>query len=106
MFLVAAESRQLKLFGMDRQVWMLKASSVPLQFYQEVWKAAPSLASGGRVSLIGGLYGLHVLGNPADSGPLALFLVPAWTAIPGEDRNALSARLSEAARGLIAASRQ
>lgn len=71
-----------------------------VKFYEEAWKQMPNYLSNRPPKLIGGLYGMVVIANPARQRPLVVFLVPAWSPPSGE--KSFGTRLAEALRGLIA----
>ncbi len=99
MFLVEAESRELAIAGEKNKVWMLKAWSIPVRFYDEAWKLVPDLLAKERTQLAGGIYGMGVFADRDNSTFQAVFLVPAWLQPP--DRKTLSEGLSKAVVGLV-----
>jgi hypothetical protein len=100
MFLVEAEKKTIALEGREQLVWMLRAWSIPVRFYDEAWEQVGPLVSRKGVGLVGGLYMPTLFHDPA-SGFKAVFLEPAFSSLSKEDRKNLASQLTDAAIGLI-----
>lgn len=100
MFLVEAEERTIAIDGREQRLWMLKARSVPLRFYNEAWELAPSVLKQESVAFVGGLY-MPILFLDSGSDFRAIFLQPAFSSLSKDDKKSLPSRLTDAAIGLV-----
>lgn len=101
MFLVQAERRQFQVDGNARNVWMLKAWSVPVSLYEEAWSLGAELLAERPSRLVGGIYGLGQFLDPMNPEFAAFFLVPAWSSLSEKDSEELGLKLTQAVSGLI-----
>jgi hypothetical protein len=98
MFIVDVDGRKLEAGGSTRRVILLEAWSVPVAFYDEVWKIVPEFLSKGQVQLVGGLYGVSGIIDP--QGLVILHLIPAWVPLSKVETEELQQRIAKAVSGL------